>query len=213
MNQQGLNIFVDFDSTLFDNQRFAADFYEYISGLMSITPEAARSRAEDFYSKGAIRSFDFSGYIKALKLDEPAMWKYLNSLVSGNDYLYGDSAYFIQSLRSGGFDPKILSIGEDRFQKAKIMPNLTRLTGSEVADRPLRVEVILALKGDYLADFYRGKRGALVDNTPGQQLPNGFMEIHIDRSQDLDSPKAIPGGSRVSSLSQAMDVIRSMGHS
>jgi len=145
-------------------------------------------------------------------LNSGVLWTRLDELVQGNDYLYADSARFMQELLGDDFDPTILSFGEAKFQQAKIIPCLEKLAGSSWAASRIGVEVVARRKAEHLAETYRGHRGVLLDDVPRQNLPAGFIEIQIDRKRDLPQllgNKAL-GGFVVSNLAQALQVIRSL---
>lgn len=140
------------------------------------------------------------------------MWQRLDGIVRSHDYLYEDSAAFMRGLRAAGYDPRIVTFGEQRMQHAKILPNLARLAGGDkaYAAQPLAVDVTTGNKGDFLTARYAGQHGVLVDDVPDQNLPEGFVEIHLDRPRQLLAPLAKTGGFTVSSLEQARQVINSL---
>jgi hypothetical protein len=57
----------------------------------------------------------------------------------------------------------------------------------------------------------RARRGVLVDDKPGQQLPAGFTEIHLDRSKPAEDAAGAQGDTvTVSDLAQASAIIASL---
>ena len=199
-------LYVDFDSTLYDTRLFADDLCRDIASLADVTVEQVRTDSKRFFADATLGGYDYIGHIRSYGLDPEIMWDRLDTIVRSKDFLYADSPKFIQELRSKGYNPAILSFGESRFQTTKIVPTLTRLTGS-ADSKPLGFTVVFHKKGEHIADLHRGQRGALVDDVPDQNLPKGFTEIHLDRKRNLAKPEKTPSGYVVSNLEQALRAI------
>ncbi len=207
-----LHVYVDFDRTLFDTASFGQDLFRGIARRANVSVEQAIANASPFYTHTTLRSFDFEGYVATYGLSPGKMLDYVSQLVLANDYLYADSAAFIQALHRQGFNPKILSFGEDRFQRAKIAPTLAPLLGDaspkeSAAMKAMEVYVVLEPKGQHIASKHPGERGVLIDDVPDQQLPPGFHEIHLSRDSNLEKPLTKTGGFTVSDLLQAYEAI------
>jgi hypothetical protein len=208
-----LRVYIDFDRTLFDTQRFGRDLNHIVAMHAGISPEQARADAAPFYTHAILHSFDFESYVTAYGLNPDAMLDQVHQLALTNPYLYDDSAWFMQTLQNNGFNPTILSFGEDRFQRAKITPTLTHLFETVPLSAPkprTNVRVILEPKGQHIALKHPGEQGVLVDDIPEQHLPEGFHEIHLDREINLQHPKPKTGGFTVSDLRQAYASIASL---
>jgi len=207
-----LSLHVDFDSTLFNTRRFADDLCRDIAGQAQVPFERVKADTQRHHKDPDLKHYDFERHVAIYGLDPRVMWQRLDAIVRSGDYLFEDSAAFIQGLRAAGFEPRILTFGEASIQRAKILPNLAALAGGDkaYAAHPLEVEITLRKKGEFLAEAYPGQRGALVDDVPDQQLPPGFTEIHLDRPRGLTAPEAKSGGFTVSNLEQARQVIESL---
>lgn len=198
-------VLVDLDSTLFDTRRFGADLCREIAYQAAKPVEEVIQDATAFRLNTWLGGYSFEQHVSAYRLNPPYMWRCLGTLLNGTRYVYDDAPEFIQGLRADGFEPRILSYGEQRIQTQKITSCLRDLVGPnatvidyEVTNRPKRVTI---------GEQYPGGRGVLVDDIQGQQLPSGFMEINLDRSRKLRDPEQIVGGFVVSNLAQARELI------
>lgn len=201
-------LYVDFDSTLYNTKQFAADHCALISKYANLSPAEVSSKLDQFFSHPGLGGYDYSAHIQFYGLNQHIMWQQLEKLVRNNNYLYPDSARFIQKARLIGYDPKILSFGEKRFQLVKIMPTLQILAGK--GSRQIEVIVVDRKKYEHIRSLHKGQRGVLIDDVPNQDLPAGFTEIHINRSLDLKRPAKKDIGFTVSNLDQALKVIESI---
>ncbi len=212
--QSELNLHIDYDLTLFDTDRFASDLWQEFARLTGLPLEQVISDGAQLHADPILGGYDFSGHAALYGLDPIAMWARLDEIIRSRDYLYEDSAEFMQALRADGYNPRILSFGESHFQRAKIVPYLGKLVGESCrmsdVDSELDYTVIFRKKGEYIAETYPGSLGALVDDVPDQNLPEGFTEIHLDKTLELSSPQEKVGGFVVASLAQARLVIKSI---
>ncbi len=204
-----MTLYIDFDSTLFNTRAFAAELWKILSAGSGVPLEQVKKDAVTFQIDPIFHGYDFEAHMAAYNLDSVVYWKRLDNLVQENNFLYDDSAHFLQTLRAKGYAPQILSFGEPRFQQAKIIPNLSRLVGGQThqAEQPLKYMTLLGMKNDYIAHTHPGGHGALVDDVPNQKLPSGFAEIHIDRQHAQAAAQHKPGGYTVSNLEQALQAI------
>jgi len=198
-------VLLDLDSTLFDTRRFGDDLWSEIAHEVGISAERVAQDATTFRLNSWLGGYDFEQHVASYQLDPAFMWRCLTHLLRSTNYLYNDAPEFVQGLRSDGFEPRILTYGEQRIQEAKLLSCLTDLVGPhaanlgfDITDRPKRVSI---------SRHYPDRRGALVDDVQGQQLPAGFVEINLDRSRELQEPEQIIGGFVVSNLAQARQLI------
>ncbi len=158
-----------------------------------------------FMADPTLGGYDYEAHVKSYGLDPETMWRKLAEERSKASYLYPDSASFIQSARAHGYDPKILSFGEKRFQTLKITPSLPELVGGD--SKPLEVTIVDRKKHQHIRELHPGQRGVLIDDVPNQELPEGFTEIHIDRTLQLPHPVKKDGGFTIANLAQALEVL------
>lgn len=201
-------LYVDFDATLCDTPRFAADLLGMIATNAHVPAQEVTNTARQFVSDPVLGGYDYAAHTASYGLDTAIMWHELDTLVKEHDYLYPDSAAFIQSARRRGYNPHILSFGEERFQLAKIVPVLPILTGGK--GRPLEVTVVDRKKHEHIRALHPGQSGVLIDDVPNQDLPAGFTEVHIDRNTNLPGPVKKDNGYMVSDLAQAQQVVDSL---
>lgn len=198
-------VLLDLDSTLFDTRRFGADLWSEIAHEAGVSAEKVAQDATTFRLNSWLGGYSFEQHIASYKLNPPFMWRRLAHLLRSTNYLYDDAPEFVQGLRADGFEPRILSYGETRIQGTKILSCLADLVGPnavdlgfDITDRPKRMPI---------SQRYPNRRGVLVDDVQGQQLPTGFVEINLDRSRELQEPEQIVGGFVVSNLTQARQLI------
>jgi hypothetical protein len=204
------HVYVDFDSTLYDTKRFMADLWRIITTEFVVS---AKELSDDYSTHHMLGGYDFAAHMAAHGLDPAQMWRILDTLTH-QDYLYEDSIAFIRTLRADGYDPRILSFGEQRFQEAKIRPTLTALTGSDPKAQSqhqrLDYEIVSHPKSEHLASIVPGEHGILVDDKPDQHLPLGFTEVHLDRARIIAKPFRETSGYTVSDLTQVYQVIQKL---
>jgi len=208
---KAFHVYVDFDSTLYDTKRFRADLSQEIAIQSGMTVEELNADIGSYLTHPTLGGYDFPGHMTAHGLKPADMWDILNTLPHER-YLYDDSAAFIRMLRADGYDPSVLSFGEQRFQEAKIRPALAALIGGspKTEGQALPFEVVFRPKREHLADIRPGGHGALVDDRSDQHLPDGFTEIHLDRKHPLSKPLRKTNGYVVSDLIQAYDAIQTL---
>jgi hypothetical protein len=205
-------VYVDFDSTLFDTQRFGEQMFQMVADRTDIPLEQLRAERKDFYvTVGPLHTFDYDRFVTRYGLDAEEMWQRLDEMLGQEDFLYGDSIEFIQALRRDGLEPHILSFGEEHFQRVKIESVLAALAG-EGSPLP-QYTVVMQPKAQYIAEHHAGQRGVLVDDVPDQGLPAGFTEMHLQRAGHKGHearPQGQGGVIVVSDLVQAYQAIRSL---
>lgn len=184
-------VFVDWDWTLFDTTAFIEDLWKDISRQSGVPVQQVAADGEVFHINPRLGGYDFEKHIKSYGLEVDAAWHSLNDLLTAKDYLYPDSEQFMNELLGRPYSTSILSFGEDTYQRAKIAPYLKRFS------KEVSVDTVFEKKAQFIARHYMGKRGALVDDVPEQNLPKGFAEIHLDRSTKLKSPKSVGSLSEV----------------
>lgn len=202
---QNFMLYIDFDFTLYDTKRFADDLFCLIADKAHISVDTVGSDSRRYFSDPVLGDYDYEAHILSYDLIPKEMWQQLDIITRKTNYLYADSADFVNSLKRSNYQPSILSFGERKFQLAKITPTL-KLLSLESSN----VTVVNRRKGEHIAELHKGQSGALVDDVPDQQLPKGFIEIHLNRNATTPGATIKPGGYTVSSLKQAEDIIRSL---
>jgi haloacid dehalogenase-like hydrolase len=198
--------YVDFDSTLYNTGRFAAELFSVISKESGVSRENVASDSKQFFSHPGLGGYDYAAHVESLGLDPEVMWRKLSELVKANNYLYPDSVPFMQAARNKGYEPKILSFGEQRFQMIKIQSVLTMLADSNGINP--EVSVVNRKKHEHIRALHPGQKGLLIDDVSDQELPPGFTEIHLNRNLELANPIQKAGGFTVCNLHQALQAIR-----
>lgn len=201
-------VYVDFDSTLFNTRQFSADLRKVIASKAQLPFDQVAADAARFRPH-RLGGYDYVAHVRSYGLDAGAMWQQLDELARSRDYLYPDAAPFIAALRADGFDPKILSFGEERFQRIKIVPTLPALT-HQTARQALSYAVVFEPKNGHIAALHPGERGVLVDDVADQKLPAGFSEIHLDRTQPTTTLRQTDEGYVVGSLAAAHQAIATL---
>lgn len=198
-------IFIDFDSTLFDTRAFVPVFFTAVGKCAGLTWEQIEDDVPKYRADARLGGYDYIAHMQSYGLEPDAMWQLLDDTMRTGHFLYEDAVPFVQNLYTDGFKPQILSFGETRFQEAKIVPTILSL-----APQGLEFDVVFRKKGEHIAEVHAGERGVLVDDVAGQDLPEGFTEIHLDRKRMLAAPERMMGGFVVSNLEQARQVILSL---
>ncbi len=212
-NPEDLNVRVDFDLTLFNSKHFAADLWQNIAWHSGVTVEQVAADGATFHVDPVLGGYEFDKHTASYGLDPNVMWSELDDIVRSTDYLFDDSIPFMTELRGNRYNPRILSFGEDCFQRAKIIPYLGRLAGNEdgqIKVNEIGLDVVFRRKAEHIAEKHPNERGVLVDDVPNQGLHEGFVEVHIDRSLILPGPLEKPEGFTVANLEQAYEVISSL---
>jgi hypothetical protein len=201
---------IDYDWTLANTTESSDDLWLMIAEQSEIALEQVAADGAGFHPSH-LGGYDFTKHVDSYGLDEDELWEeldYMAEVAADRNppaYLYSDSALFMRNLIRNGLSPSILTFGEDRFQRAKINPNLDYLSDGTTYQIP--VDTVMEGKGEFIARTYPNKKGVLVDDKPGQKLPDGFTEIQLDRAADLQDPKKIESGFIVADLFQAQQII------
>ena len=113
-----MKIYVDFDRTIFDCNKFIEDFFELLQNY---------SISRDDFTKYQNQFKDINPYII---LDAMSKEKDINKHVYGaidqliersSDYLFCDTMPFLKYLKSRGYHVSILTRGDYDFQRSKII--------------------------------------------------------------------------------------------
>ncbi len=201
-----LAVYIDWDWTLGDTTR-------NIDHLSAMIAEASGVHLEQVVidvntNPSPLGGYDFEGHMRSYELDPEPMWRKLEDLFKETDYLYPDSVSFMTELIDDGFQPRILSFGEKRYQRAKIMPKLAQLGDGRLGTIP--VFTTMERKREFLELNHPHETGVLVDDKPDQHLPANFVEINFRPELPSSRPTAENPAFVVASLHEAGKVIRSL---
>jgi FMN phosphatase YigB (HAD superfamily) len=151
-------LYVDFDSTLYDTGTFIEELWKLIASKASLPVDTVREDSKSHYFHPYLGGYEYEEHFSRYGLNAPEMWRALDTITDNADFLYPDSAKFIQKLRARGYDPKILTFGEKRFQLAKINPMIKYLVSEKYPD-PLEVIVVDKKKNEHIAALHEGQTG------------------------------------------------------
>ena len=201
-----LVIYVDFDSTLYHTALFSDQLRKRLSKKTGLPAEEIKADGRAFFFHPYLGGYEYEKHMAKYGLDPAEMWSLLEETCKTN-FLFTDSIDFIKALRADGFDPKILSFGEKRFQSIKIQAMLPLLSSG---GRDIEVVIVDKKKNQHIAALHNGQHGVLIDDVPDQDLPAGFTEIHLNRSQALQTPLIKDNVITISDLAQARKIINNI---
>lgn len=171
-------LLIDFDTTLFKTTDFWNDF-------AVIFAEASGQPANKYVNhytdlavgEGRRMSIDYDALlVDAHVAAEPIRLAAKEQLVQ-KSYIFEDALTLLAQLSQikQNYDVAILTFGQVAFQNLKI-EHAPELTG-------IPIHITEQLKNEYISQYFSDRPGgALVDDKPGQELPDGWLEIHIDRN-------------------------------
>jgi hypothetical protein len=169
-------LLIDLDRTIFDTN----SFFEFV--IEAFTSEFAVSKQEvdkhlHLLAVGAtnhLRHTDFAQLLTELHINSERFYAYIAQATSPNQFILADAVPFLEwAHRQDEFELGILSFGQPEIQTLKI--EISPLVSS------LHRMIIMTRKNDYIVDAFADRQGILVDDKPDQNLPVGWVEIHIDR--------------------------------
>ncbi len=193
-------LFVDFDRTLFDTAVFSDQLWRAMSRRYGIDPEVAKGESKAYFRYlGTLYDYDFFSHMRQTTgLSDGAIEAAVREDLAHQQFLYADSDEVFAWQRAG-YDVRILTYGNEPYQRLKLgfAPQLLQ---------KLPVVIIRERKADYLASAHAEQLGWLVDDKPDQRLPNGFKEIHLDRTAELPVNNGC-GYVIVNSLTHVRDIL------
>jgi hypothetical protein len=192
-------LFVDFDRTLFDTDRFVEVLWLVLSKAFGLASETLKSTQSDFFEYVDQQyDYDFFAHLHALT-GEPhdTIRSRVKGDLVGMNFLFDDSGE-LRSWQGWGYDVRILTFGNEPYQRLKLD------LAPDLKDVP--IDIIQEPKRDFIARNYKGGRGWLIDDKIGQEIPKGFMEINIDRTALLPS-RVQNGYGIVNNLKHVQDLL------
>ena len=163
-------VYLDLDNTLFNLEGVEA-LWAYVE---SRYPEAegAYANHEQYHQQvGELAYYDLTAHLTALGLDPEFIYEELAaSELADGTYQYDGAAELVTSLQALGFEVRVLTFGEDGYQRAKasLCPAL----------RGIQVITTRRPKAEVLEDLEEGCW--LVDDRPiGNELPNNVSFVQV----------------------------------
>lgn len=194
-------LLIDFDTTLFKTMDFWHDFAREFAKSCGRPEEYYLNNYNDFTAgSGRSRLIDFDAMIASINVSESKLMADLRLRLQHKDYLYDDARDLLNHLDDlrNSHDIAILTFGQQTYQQLKIdhVPEISNL----------QVYITQQLKNEYIKSQFSDRPGGLlVDDKPDQQLPSGWIEVHLERfAQSQLSPKKISEG--VFEIYSLMDV-------
>ena len=114
-----MKIYVDFDRTLFDCDRFLEDFYTLIAKY-NISKSAFKECQNSYRRKGFNPYIILNDLEKKISFDK-TIYQDIDDLIHNtSDYLYKDTIPFLEYLKDLNFEIIILTRGNSDYQREKI---------------------------------------------------------------------------------------------
>lgn len=175
-------VLLDFDRTLFDTDSFWTDFSICLAEASGLKSSVIFKEYENYVSeKGKFRFIDYDNLILRYNINHKLVLKLMNKRMSNKQYLFADALLALKLLdnEKKRIEIAILTFGQYKFQRMKISfcKELNYITSY----------VTLLPKNEFIQYYLSKRTGYLVDDKIGQNLPEGWTEVHINRKIALDS--------------------------
>lgn len=201
---------VDYDRTLFRTDDFRRDLFAQVGERLGKGLGELERAAKGLRTHARLGGFDFRAWVRGLdpSADVDEHEREMRALLrdGGETYLYDDAVRFTHGLIARGLRPTILTYGDRRFQLDKVLPFVDALGCGN--DCVVPVVVVEEPKGEYVARHFPGRRGFLVDDKVGQELPEGFTEVWLNRVNERRAEDSRVRTAR--DLDEALEVVASL---
>ena len=114
-----MKIYVDFDRTLFDCDRFLEDFY-FLINQYNIPKSIFKECQNQCKRKGFNPHIILNLVKEKYDFNDNLFYEVDNLIRNTRDYLYGDAISFLEYLKSKKFEIIILTKGNSNYQREKI---------------------------------------------------------------------------------------------
>jgi hypothetical protein len=197
-------ILLDFDRTLFDTDSFWADFSICLAEASGLKSSVIFKDYENYVSdKDKLRFIDYDNLILRHSINHKFVLELMKKRMSNKHYLFADVLPTLKllELNDKQIEVAILTFGQYKFQKMKIslckeLKNTTTY-------------VTLLPKNEFIQYYLSGRTGYLVDDKAGQNLPAGWVEVHLNRQVPLDSANRIKSRLfEISNLAQISEIAK-----
>jgi len=170
-------LLLDLDSTLFKTTDFWNDFSVVFAQLSGQPAGKYINHYLDIATgEGRLKTIDYSTLLANAHVTAESVRVAMQKQAT-NNYIFDDARTLIKKLPQiqNIYDIAILTFGQPLFQTLKIEH------APEIADIP--VYITQQLKNAFIKQHFMDRpHGVLVDDKFGQELPLGWLEIHIDRT-------------------------------
>ena len=114
-----MKIYVDFDRTLFDCDKFLEDFYALIDKYN--IPKALFKECQNQFRRKGFNPYIILNNLEKKENFDKKIYQDIDSLIHRtSDYLYPDAIPFLEYLRNRNYEIIILTKGNSDFQREKI---------------------------------------------------------------------------------------------
>jgi hypothetical protein len=171
-------LLLDLDRTLFDTSAFLDAIIETVLPSMcdyDVDYIRAQFESQRAGSGTLLYELDYSVIFSALEVTAEQFTQNTLAMLTPDQFVYDDAKKLFDWLTTQNMVPntKVLSFGSKEIQELKfaLSPYL----------KSVPLLTTLSYKREYIATNFRGETGYLIDDKFGQQLPNGWVEIHLAR--------------------------------
>lgn len=118
-----MNIYVDFDRTLYNTDELYNDMFKVINSY-GITCELFEINKEEYFTKPILFNFiKLTKYIcNKYNISLDVITELLMILANGEKYLYSDSSDFLLKMKERNYNVSLLTYGDVNFQMLKLTP-------------------------------------------------------------------------------------------
>ena len=115
-----MKVYVDFDRTLFDCERFLEDLYALINQYGIDT--ALFKECQNQCIKEGFNPYTILDLVKEKKSFDEELYTKINDLIKKtNEYLFSDAILFLEYLKSNNYEIVLLTRGNNNYQKEKVL--------------------------------------------------------------------------------------------
>lgn len=199
-------LFVDLDRTLFDTVAFFNFVENILINEFKVTTEDYE-KVRPLYAVEStdpmLRYSDFDEILIRLDISKESFQQVVTSSAGNNKFILKDAVGFIEWLQQcTTHEVRILSFGQYYFQMLKL------LVSPALSNFP--EHIIMQRKNEFIAKEYTNRTGILIDDKPNQALPEGWVELFIDRlSKPLEQYNQTEFMIRITTLADAPKYIHS----
>ena len=178
-----MNVYIDFDRTLFNCDQFLEDFYALTNQY-----QIPKDIFKECQIQCKIRGFNPHIILKEVFLKhsfDEMIYQDIDMLLKhSKDYLYSDTVVFLEYLKNKGYKIIILTKGNSEYQKEKI-------TNSQIDDYYQDLIVTMEHKGNLDIDY---SNSIFIDDNPKEilnilkQKPKMIIRIQRDNSKYSKTP-------------------------